>query len=474
MKKFTIITICLIVFSYIFGITYQEYNPNDDRFRILALQKAKKRLEQSEQEYNRAQRLFEKKFISEDEFQNIRLQYENDKLNFQQYMLGVIFENPYITVVKAEKYKDETGQYRVVLQIKNNSAGSYALEDELISTFKEMKLRPESLYNVYVSLKDEQGNIISQPYEYHIPEMISGKSYTIDFSVLRDIQAVTVSAVYAGKVDEKRVWLKRKTAEQSVVITSNVFSQEVETAASALYNLKIEYFGDYREVYKLNCSGLPKSYSYSFINSSNNAAISTLAMSAQVPIHNVALSISVPEKIDESAFNKALAFDVSILGAENKVQGANELQIIPVGKAEMELAMNNMFFIQEKGIDFDVTPISIRNTGKKVIKDITFEVLMPSGWEKTIEPEFIDKLEPEQEQKLKFTISPDKKSLQGIYQLRIKAKGKDISKSVFTSDKELKMEILNKSNIWVNIILIIAAIAILGLLIYFMVKLSRN
>ncbi len=460
--------------SIISGITYQEYNPNDDRFRILALQKAKKRLEQSEQEFNRAQKLFEKKYISQDEFENIKLQYENDELNFQQYMLGVIFENPYITVVKAEKYKDETGRYKVVMEIRNNSAGSYALEDDLISTLKDMKLRPESLYNVYVSLKDESGNIISQPYEYHIPEMLSGKSYTIDFSVLKDVQAVTVSAVYAGKVDEKRVWLKRKTAEHSVVITSNVFSQEVETAASAIYNLRIEYFGASREVYKLNCAGLPGTYSFNFINAKNNAAISTLAMSAQEPVHNVALSISVPEKLDESVFNEALVFSVNVLSSENKETGSSELQIIPVGKAEMELSLDNMYFVQEKGKEFEISQFSIKNTGKKVIKDVTFEVLMPSGWEKVIEPEFIDKLGPEQEQKLKFNIIPDKKSLQGIYQVRIKAKGKDISKSIFTSDKELKMEILNKSNIWLNIILILAAITILGMLIYFMVKLSRN
>ena len=106
-KSLIVLLFLYFVLGTLNAQTYQEYNPNDERFKIIALEKAKIRLDNSERDFIAAKKLYEDNFISKDELNLYELQYKTDKLNYDQYMLSVIFDNPYINIMKAVKTKNE-------------------------------------------------------------------------------------------------------------------------------------------------------------------------------------------------------------------------------------------------------------------------------------------------------------------------------------------------------------------------------
>jgi hypothetical protein len=475
MKKILLLLFALFSLNLL-GITYQEYNPNDEQFKILALQKAKMRLKKSEKDYKNAEVLFKKKFISEDEFESYKLQYENDKLNFQQYLLSVIFENPHLTIINAIKSKNNSGEDIVDLTLKNSSGGSFALEDDIIKEYSSSSLKPNSIFNVYISLKDDSGNIISQPYEYHINELKNDEEKLISFKVLKDVQSVIVASNYGSKYDEKKIWLKRKSEENILTITPDIYAQEVESGQNAEYNLTFEYFGEVRNKYGLTLKGLPKYFNYNFVNTENNAVISNLYFSSNNPKQVVKLSINVPEKINDNVvLDKVIDFSVNLIDEkkDNKKIFA-KLELTPTGKASFSLAMNNHYLKIFKGDKINLDNIKVINDGMKDISNIDFQIFLPSEWEKKINPDGISLLPENQQKKIMLEITPNKDVLPGIYQIKIKASARNLNHLITTSEHEIKVEIENKSNPLMIIIVIIILLIIIGTVVYLLLKLTKK
>ena len=66
-KSLIVLLFLYFVLGTLNAQTYQEYNPNDERFKIIALEKAKIRLDNSERDFIAAKKLYEDNFISKDE-----------------------------------------------------------------------------------------------------------------------------------------------------------------------------------------------------------------------------------------------------------------------------------------------------------------------------------------------------------------------------------------------------------------------
>ncbi|MEE8525630.1 MAG: hypothetical protein V3T72_16965 [Thermoanaerobaculia bacterium] len=95
----------------------------------------------------------------------------------------MLFEQQYVAVMGALKYQNSDGGKHVRLEIENTSGGGAELahlvqmEDELFTS-----LRPEIVHDVYVSLANEDGAIISQPYEAKLEELRYGHPASLDFA----------------------------------------------------------------------------------------------------------------------------------------------------------------------------------------------------------------------------------------------------------------------------------------------------
>ncbi len=474
MKRITLFII-LGICSILSGLTYQEYNPNDDRFKILALKKAQERLTVSESDYKNYKELFEKGLISEREFEDVKLQYNNDKLNFQQYLLSVVFDKPHLSILKAEKYQNERGETFVDMELRNSTDSNIEMEKEIIDSAELKGLSLNSIHDVYISLSDDSGNIISQPYEQHISELASNKTTKITFQLLKDDEAVTVSANYGDKYDTKRIWLKRRGTENVINLTPNMYSQEVEFGFKASYNISLEYYGERRMKCLFKVEGLPKGIEGHFINPTNGASISSAVFSNLTPSQQYQLSIIIPEKPDETIeIGKTINFKTIITDESNQVISELPLELTPSGRTLLELSLDNMYFSVSQKDTLEIYPIKLKNSGQVSIRNISLDLSLPSGWETKLIPEKITFLEAGKEQSLRLKVIPDKRVLKGLYQVTLSAKGQNMSRAISTTNKELRVEVSKRANPWMTLLLVLAVVLIITGVIYSVTKLSKS
>lgn len=456
-------------------LTYTEYNPNDERFKILALEKARLRVEKSERDFLNAKSLYDRELISFSEFENFRLQFEYDRINLQQYLLNVIFDLPHISIISALKSQNQQGQVIVDLTLKNTSGSLFSLEEKVLFDEQNYRLSPTTLYNLYVSLQDSEGNIISQPYEYHLASLELDEYKTINFSLLKDLEALTVSINYGDRVSNKRIYLKRGGEESQISITPNIYAQEVESGQVALYNLTLEFFGEGRQRYRLGVADLPSSFSYEFVNIGTNATVSNIVLSSATPKQTYSLRIMIPEKIAENIIlDEALTFSAIVETEDGSTAGATTLEIIPTGRTSITLNMNNLYFSYDIKDEIMIKPLSVLNDGMKRITNLSFDIILPSNWEYNLEPERIESLEPNQEVRLSLELRPNQNVIPGIYQVRIRGRGTYVNRTVHTSEREVRIELQSGTNIFLIFLLIVLSLALVAGVIYTVIKINKS
>ncbi len=170
----------------------QYYNPDDERYKFLALKKAELYLNESKSSYERAKLLYGKGLVSEERYEKIRVEYQHSEVTYQQALLNIIFDKPHITIEKAIKYQTKDGKKRVKITFHNTGSGSFDFEKLKTLEMKSVaaELNPRELTNVYVSiLKNE--TIIGQPYEINIPVFNFDERRVVDFLLLQDMAYVS-------------------------------------------------------------------------------------------------------------------------------------------------------------------------------------------------------------------------------------------------------------------------------------------
>ena len=206
------------------------FNQRDDQYRLLGLKRAKENYEVARQAFDRQQDLFNSQLISATELDQARRDYSEAEVNYQQSLLAVLFEEQYITVSEAVKYQASDGRKHVRLTLANTSGGTEEFR-QLIGSDDQLfrSLQPDVTHNIYVSLLNEDNAIISQPYEAKIDELRFGEPRRIDFTMLQDVDAVTVFLVYAnGNQRTMKIFLQKDSSVNRVLVQSEQFSQEVE------------------------------------------------------------------------------------------------------------------------------------------------------------------------------------------------------------------------------------------------------
>lgn len=458
------------------AVTYQEYNPNDDRFKILAVQKAKIRMEQSEREWKNAQQMYEKKYISHDEYVQFETQYQNDKINYEQYMLSVIYDKPHVTILSAFKSQDESGQIRVDLTIANSSGGNYAMEELALDDIKKnSKVSPTTMYNLYVSLMDDKGSIISQPYEYRLKSLAIGKSASLHFTLLKDVEDLTVSVNYGDHVTEKHICLKRRGTQNTTTITPDFFSQDIQTGDTGNYRLEIEYFGDIKQNLVPRIVGLPDDYTWTILSEANAITVSDIQFSPAQAKQTFVLQVTVPEKVGNNiVLEKPIRFSLQLENSQGVVAGKTDLQLTPSGKAMLLVNLPNLYLSGLKGKDIVIWPMTIENRGMKNLTNLSLDITLPPNWEYRLEPKQIAKIAPQQKVKVKVIITPSSDSQSGIYEMRLKVNAKNVDKIVQTTEQQVKIEITEKTNIFLLLLGILLAIGLVTAIVISMIKIAKN
>lgn len=472
-----------------------NYNQRDDQYRLLGLKRAKEAYEVARAEYDRQKSLFEKGLISQVELNNARNRFADAEVNYQQSLLAVLFEKQYVSVMRAVKFQDQGGRKRVRVQLANTSGGSAEfrklvnLDDELFRS-----LQPDVINDVYVSLMNDQNTIISNPYERKIEELAFGKPAELDFELLQDVDAVTVSITYgSGAQRSPKIFLQKDNRANKVILQSEQFSQEAELGGSATFVLSLELFSGVNNTFKLEVVNLPRQITRYFTDPASQARLSQFKFTESANTRRAALQVFLPDRpSDEVVMDKPIPFYVLVLPQEQaqSLNAANgrvwtpeeieklnvgfiRLELVPAGRGKLLVRAPQLFFTSkaEQPTSFNIDVI---NEGTRRLDNVFVQVDPPMNWQKSIAPEVIPALNIAEERRVTISLLPPAGISAGRYEIRVRTTALSDNQPVIAEDKMFTLEIQSEAGVWGMALITMLVVGLVLGIVVFGVRLSRR
>lgn len=491
-------TLCFSLFSVAsstFGQATAAFNQRDDKYRLLGLKRAKETYELLRAEYERQKNLFDRQLITQQELEQIKSRLSDAEVNYQQSLLAVLFEEQYISVRSAIKYYAKDGARHARITLDNTSGGSAEFQ-KLLNIDDELfrSLQPDVIPNVYVSILNDQSAIISQPYEAKIPELRHGTPQTVDFTLLQDLDAVTVYLIYGnGSQRSMKIFLQKDATSNKVNVQSEQFSQEVELGKSATYDLTLELFSGVGNTFSLEVANLPKSISRFFKDPAGQARLSQLKFSESTHTKRAALEISLPDRpSDLVVIDQPISFYVVVVPHDRAAElsglqdkewtveqlealdvGMVKLELVPRGKGKLLVRSNQLFHAihADESVTFTVDCV---NEGSNRLDNVEIKADLPLNWSKTIEPAVLQSLGIGEEGRITFTFTPPEDIAAGKYEVRLRSSGMSSGQPVISEDKTVTIEILPSSNVIGIALVVLLILGLVAVVVIFGIRLSRK
>ncbi|MCK5126161.1 MAG: hypothetical protein KAR42_07885 [candidate division Zixibacteria bacterium] len=474
---------------------YNPFNQRDDQYRLLGLKRAKGAYETARADFERQKELYARKLISNRELETARTTYADAEVNYQQSLLAVLFEKQYVTVSNAVKYYAKDGSKHVRLTLVNPSGGTQEFQKLLNIDDKLFRsLQPDIICNVYVSLLNGQNSIISQPYEAKIDELRSGEPVDIDFTLLQDLDAVTVFMIYGnGTQREMKIFLQKDVTVNRVEVQSEQFSQEIELGKTASYDLTLELFSGARNTFSLEVVNLPKQIGRYFKDGSGSVRLSQVKFTESTHSKRASLEITLPDRpTDEVAMDKPISFYVLVMPREMKDNtpdlndrhwteaeldkldiGYVRLEVLPRGKGELLVRAPQLYHAIASDSKAEMY-IEIYNEGSHRLDNIEVTVDLPLNWSKEITPQRITSLGIGQDKRFQLAFTPPEDIAAGKYEVRIRTSAMSNNQPVISEDKTVTIEIEADANVFGTIIIVLMVLGLVTGIVVFGVRLSRR
>lgn len=474
---------------------YNSFNQRDDKYRLLGLKRAKEYYEVTKKEFERQQMMFQKGLISQVEIDRAKNAEADAEVNYQQSLLAVLFEQQYVTIARAVKYQAPNSAKRVKLTVENASSGGeefqklIGIEDKLFRS-----LQPDVIQNVYISLYNSDGAIISQPYEVKIEQLKSGDPRDIDFGLLQDLDAVTVNIIYGnGSSRTLKIFLQKDNSANNVAVQSQQFSQEAELGKTATYDLTLELFSGTNNTFSLEVLNLPQQINRYFRDVATSARLTQIKFTELSNSKKAALDVSLPDRpTDQVTMDKAIPFFVVVIPAnrldeirnlQSKLWSEADIKKLNVGYVRLELMPRGKgrLLVRAPQLYFSLKPegtvqmvVDVVNEGTRRLDNVKIDVDVPLNWTKKVEPQMIPTLDIDQEQRVTITATPPKGISVGRYELRLRTSGLSDNQPVNAEDKTVTAEILTETSVIGTVLLVLAIFGLIGGMVLFGIRLSKR
>lgn len=469
------------------------FNERDDQYRLLGLKRAKEAYEIARESHERSKKLFEQGVLPANELDDSRRALSEAEVNFQQSLLAVLFEQQYVAVLEAVKFQSDSGSKKVRLRLENTSGGGaefqhlLPLDDELFES-----LRPEIVHDVYVSLANDDGAIISQPYEAKIEELRYGNPVDLVFDLLDDVDTVTVNLAY-GKSAQRtvKIFLQKDASEDRVAVQSEQFAQEVELGSSATFDLTLELFSGISDTFKLQVVNLPSQINRYFLDPASQARLSQFKFTESSRTRPAALRISLPDRPSEDVtMDRVIPFYVlaiprdrldslSLSGPLTEAQiaaldvGSVRLELVPRGVGKLLVRVPQMFYSIEPDQTADVS-LELVNDGTRRLDNVEVTAEPPHRWDKIIDPPAIPAIAVGTEKKVTLRFDPPDDVAPGRYEVRIRSSSFSDDRPIEGEDKTLSIEIRPQARVLVPALLALTLLGLVTGVVYAGVRLSRR
>jgi len=470
-------------------------NARDDSYPLLGLKRAKSSYDRTKSELERQKELYEKELISLEEYETALNTYQDAEVNYQQSLLVLLFEQQFVSIKSAIKSQDENAKKQVKVTLENTSGATEEfaqivdMEDDLFRS-----LQPDVIHNIYVSLSNDDGAIISSPYEIKLPTLRSGNPTTVTFDLLQDLDEVTVNIIYGnGSSRNPKVFLEKDASANRVLIQSERFSQEVELGNEATFGLGLELFSGTNDTYKLEVVNLPKSVTRNFSEVGASGRISQIKFTESKNNIDANLLISLPDRptedvpMDEAISFYVLAIPISQLTevnsklndtwTESEIEDLNvgfvKLEMIPKGVGRLIVKAPQLYDETDAESPIEFT-FQVVNEGSRRLDNIEFELDAPFEWEKRIEPSIITSLDIREEQTVKLYLTPPSDVSVGRYETRMRSTGLSDSQPINAEDKTFTVQVAAQTSVIGTALILLLIIGLVGGLVFFGIKLSRK
>jgi len=474
---------------------YNAFNQRDDKYRLLGLKRAKEVYDSEKSEFERVKQLYDKQMISSSELEKARRSFADVEVNYQQSLLAVLFEQQFVSVSKAVKYQSANGQKRVRLELINASGGEgefkklLNIDDKLFQS-----LQPDHINNIYVSLLNSEGAIVSQPYEAKVDELIFGKPVGLDFGMLQDLDAINVNIIYGnGASRNLKIFLQKDASENKVLVQSEQFSQEADLGSNATFDLSLELFSGQENTFKLEVLNLPPSITRYFADPGSEAKLSQFKFAESARTRKASLKVFLPDRPTEGVeIDRTIPFYVLVIpndkqggvsDQKEKVWTEKEIEALNLGFLKLELVIRGnakilvkapkLYYSSLAGQTIETT-IEVKNEGSRRLDNIKFDLDTPLNWKKEVEPLVIQYLDVGQERTVKLNLSPSENTSMGKYEIRVRTSAVSDNQPVNGEDKTMTIEIQTGSNVLGTLVVVVLIVGVIAGIVWFGIKLTRK
>ncbi|MDA8019942.1 MAG: NEW3 domain-containing protein [Thermoanaerobaculia bacterium] len=451
------------------------FNQRDDQYTLLGLKRAQEAFQLAQADFARSRELFEANLLPVAEFDRAKRGLSEAEVNYQQSILATLFENQYVAVTSAVKLRArDGGAKRVRLTLENTSGGGAEI-GHLLDVDPELyeRLRPEVVHDVYVALANDEGAVVSRPYEAKLEELRFGSPKSLEFDLLQDLDAVTVLITYGrGSQRSLKIFLEKDSSVDRVLVDSRQFSQEAELGASAGFDLDLELFSGSSDTYKLAVVGLPDEIDRFFQDTASGARLSQLKFTEGSETRRASLQVFLPDRpSDRLPIGSPIPFWVLVIPRDRLSElgdleaidpspekiaaldvGAVRLELVPRGVGRLRSRAPQLFLQTMAGTAVEAT-VELVNEGTRRLDNVEVRVDVPFGWQEEIVPELIPRLGVGEEAEVTVRLTPPADVPVGRYEARVRSTSFADEKAIEGEDKNLTVEIRQPARLGASMVL---------------------
>ena len=484
------------------------------REALVRLENAREANDRFESEYKDAERLIKQNIIAQKDLDDAWSRYsqaqqalKQAEIQLDQTKLGFLANATHITIMEAKKYYDSEGRRMLDLVLKNSSNLTQAESAlNLNETKSKSELQSEwqnpeqiqallDIENIIVSIVSNNSSI-GKPYEKIIPMLRYGAEEKLKFILLTDVQEAGVKLKYLNQDVIESVYLEKESLQEIPTVIASQFSQEGQLGTDINYNLDLEMLVTSETNFSLLVTNLPPQMNYSFVDSSSGARITSVRFTELVSKHNLALRVSIPQKLEVAMIDKTIDFEVWVVTAKQAEvlnglrqeyaaqtipgekldqikAGRVDLALIPKGTGRLEILINNLFEEIKPQQDVDIKA-DLHNDGTLTLFNIVPEISPPLGWKAEVLPKLVQELSPNEKEPIQIHLSPGPDVGVGEYEAQIEARGQSGSEVVEALEKRLKVRISAETNITATLVLVLGLVVLITGIVFMGVKLSRR
>jgi len=494
-RRLVPIVLLLLLVASTASTQYDSFNQRDDRYRLLGLKRAKEYFEVTKKEYERQQLLFEKGLLSQAELDRFRNAMADAEVNYQQSLLAVLFEQQYVSIGHAVKYQDGGGKKRIRLSLVNASGGSeefqklIGIEDALFR-----HLQPDVISSIYVSIYNDDGAIVSQPYEVKVEHLRAGKPREVDFGLLQDLDAVTVNIIYGnGSSRTLKIVLQKDNSANSVAVQSQQFSQEAELGKTATFDLTLELYSGVTNTFSLEVLNLPDQINRTFRDVGTSARMTQIKFTESSNSRKASLEVTLPDRpTEEVSMDRVIPFFVAIVPADRREEirapreapwteeeiralevGYVRLELMPRGKGRLLVRAQQLYYAIGPDGSVELS-VDVVNEGTRRTDNVMVEVDVPLNWTREVEPRIIPALGINEEQRVVIRAMPPPAVSVGRYELRLRTSALSDNQPVNAEDKTVTVEVQAEANVFGTVLIVLAIVGLVAGMVAYGVRLARR